>query len=158
MLENRKVTKRVFPELFAADNMRPIGEYTSHLFAMLASLSPRNGQRPVVVVLTPGIYNAAYFEHSYLAQQMGAELVEGEIYLLAAMTVCICAPLRGQHGLMSSIVVTMICFSIPRCLTPIQRWACQALCVLGCVAKLRSPTHRAPAWPTTRRSIPTCRT
>ena len=77
MLENRKVSKRVFPELFAAENMRPIGEYTSHLFAMLASLSPRNGQRPVVVVLTPGIYNSAYFEHSYLAQQMGAELVEG---------------------------------------------------------------------------------
>ena len=77
MLENRKVTKRVFPELFESQNMRPIGEYTSHLFDTLASLSPRPLDYPEVVVLTPGIYNSAYFEHSYLAQQMGAELVEG---------------------------------------------------------------------------------
>ncbi|MEM7541277.1 MAG: circularly permuted type 2 ATP-grasp protein [Pseudomonadota bacterium] len=77
MLENRKVTKRVFPELFESEKMRPIGEYTSALFDTLASLSPRNQDYPEVVVLTPGIYNAAYFEHSYLAQQMGAELVEG---------------------------------------------------------------------------------
>jgi len=77
MLENRKVTKRVFPELFESENMRPIGEYTSHLFDTLASLSPRPLDYPEVVVLTPGIYNSAYFEHSYLAQQMGAELVEG---------------------------------------------------------------------------------
>lgn len=77
MLENRQVTKRVFPELFAAIDMRPIGEYTSHLFATLVSLSPRPHDRPEVVVLTPGIYNSAYFEHSYLAQQMGAQLVEG---------------------------------------------------------------------------------
>ncbi|MGE0483615.1 MAG: circularly permuted type 2 ATP-grasp protein [Gammaproteobacteria bacterium] len=77
MLENRKVTKRVFPELFESENMRPIGEYTSHLFDTLASLSPRRGDYPEVVVLTPGIFNSAYFEHSYLAQQMGAELVEG---------------------------------------------------------------------------------
>ena len=77
MLENRKVTKRVFPELFESENMRPIGEYTSYLFDTLASLSPRSQDYPEVVVLTPGIYNSAYFEHSYLAQQMGAELVEG---------------------------------------------------------------------------------
>lgn len=77
MLENRKVTKRVFPELFETDNIRPIGEYTSYLFDTLASLSPRVMDYPEVVVLTPGIYNSAYFEHSYLAQQMGAELVEG---------------------------------------------------------------------------------
>lgn len=77
MLENRKVTKRVFPELFDSDSMRPIGEYTSYLFDTLASLSPRKLDYPEVVVLTPGIYNSAYFEHSYLAQQMGAELVEG---------------------------------------------------------------------------------
>jgi uncharacterized circularly permuted ATP-grasp superfamily protein len=77
MLENRKVTKRVFPELFESNDIRPIGEYTSHLFDTLASLSPRVLDYPEVVVLTPGIYNSAYFEHSYLAQQMGAELVEG---------------------------------------------------------------------------------
>jgi uncharacterized circularly permuted ATP-grasp superfamily protein len=84
MLENRKVTKRVFPELFAKQNLRPIGEYTSHLFDTLASLSPRPLDYPEVAVLTPGIYNSAYFEHSYLAQQMGAELVEGSDLFVGA--------------------------------------------------------------------------
>lgn len=77
MLENRKVTKRVFPELFENYNIQPITEYTSQLFDMLAAISPRTGDYPEVVVLTPGIYNSAYFEHSFLAQRMGAELVEG---------------------------------------------------------------------------------
>ncbi len=77
MLENRIITKRVFPELFSESNIRSIGDYTSQLFEMLASLSPRSVEKPEVVVLTPGIYNSAYFEHAYLAQRMGAELVEG---------------------------------------------------------------------------------
>jgi len=77
MLENRRVTKRVFPELFEDYDIRPVTEYPQELFDMLASLSPRRQVLPEVVVLTPGIYNSAYFEHSYLAQRMGAELVEG---------------------------------------------------------------------------------
>lgn len=77
MLENRKVTKRVFPELFEDQNILAIGEYTTQLFETLASISPRPMEYPEVVVLTPGIYNSAYFEHTFLAQQMGAELVEG---------------------------------------------------------------------------------
>ena len=77
MLENRQVTKRVFPELFENYSIQPVDEYPSHLFDMLASLSPRPLDYPEVVVLTPGIYNSAYFEHSFLAQRMGAELVEG---------------------------------------------------------------------------------
>jgi len=77
MLENRKVTKRVFPELFEDQDILHIGDYTTQLFDTLASISPRPAEYPVVVVLTPGIYNSAYFEHAYLAQQMGAELVEG---------------------------------------------------------------------------------
>ena len=77
MLENRKVTKRVFPELFHDQDILPMGEYTARLFDTLASISPRARGRPKVVVLTPGIYNSAYFEHAFLAQQMGAELVEG---------------------------------------------------------------------------------
>ncbi|MHB8454144.1 MAG: circularly permuted type 2 ATP-grasp protein [Acidiferrobacterales bacterium] len=77
MLENRLVMKRVFPELFESYNILPVDNYPSHLFDTLASLSPRPHDRPEVVVLTPGIYNSAYFEHAYLAQQMGAELVEG---------------------------------------------------------------------------------
>ncbi|MFN2347970.1 MAG: circularly permuted type 2 ATP-grasp protein [Thioalkalivibrio sp.] len=77
MLENRQVTKRVFPELFENYSIQPVDEYPSQLFDMLASLSPRPLDYPEVVVLTPGIYNSAYFEHSFLAQRMGAELVEG---------------------------------------------------------------------------------
>ena len=77
MLENRKVTKRVFPELFENHRIIPVTDYPNQLFDMLASLSPRKAERPEIVVLTPGIYNSAYFEHSYLAQQMGVELVEG---------------------------------------------------------------------------------
>jgi len=77
MLENRLVMKRVFPELFEDGNIMPVDDYPSHLYDTLASLSPVKTDSPVIVVLTPGIYNSAYFEHSYLAQQMGAELVEG---------------------------------------------------------------------------------
>ncbi|HQU16459.1 MAG: hypothetical protein B7Z66_04995 [Chromatiales bacterium 21-64-14] len=77
MLENRQIMKRVFPELFEHSNILPVDDYPSQLYDCLASLSPRPMERPEVVVLTPGIYNSAYFEHAYLAQQMGAELVEG---------------------------------------------------------------------------------
>jgi uncharacterized circularly permuted ATP-grasp superfamily protein len=77
MLENRQVMKRVFPELFENSGIQPIDEYPSQLFDTLASLSPRPADYPTVVVLTPGMYNSAYFEHAYLAQQMGVELVEG---------------------------------------------------------------------------------
>jgi uncharacterized circularly permuted ATP-grasp superfamily protein len=77
MLENRQVTKRVFAELFENHNILPVTEYPNQLFDTLAAISPRPNDYPEVVVLTPGIYNSAYFEHSYLAQQMGAELVEG---------------------------------------------------------------------------------
>ncbi|MFZ1325153.1 MAG: circularly permuted type 2 ATP-grasp protein [Candidatus Contendobacter sp.] len=77
MLENRVVTKRVFPELFEHQRIQPVDDYPLRLYDLLASLSPRTGDYPNIVVLTPGIYNSAYFEHSYLAQQMGVELVEG---------------------------------------------------------------------------------
>ncbi|NIP17837.1 MAG: circularly permuted type 2 ATP-grasp protein, partial [Xanthomonadales bacterium] len=77
MLENRSVTKRVLPELFDTDKILPVNDYTANLLEALTALSPRDIGRPSVVVLTPGIYNSAYFEHAFLAQQMGAELVEG---------------------------------------------------------------------------------
>ena len=77
MLENRGLMKRLLPELFADQAILPLEDYPSRLYEMLASLCPRDTERPVIVVLTPGVYNSAYFEHSYLAQQMGAYLVEG---------------------------------------------------------------------------------
>ncbi len=78
MLENRHVMKRVFPELFQNQNILPVNDYPSQLLDTLMSLAPEDAARPSVAVLTPGIYNSAYFEHSYLARQMGADLVEGQ--------------------------------------------------------------------------------
>ena len=75
MLENREILKRTFPELFEKLKVRPVNNYTHNLRAMLESLSPSSTAS--IAVLTPGAYNSAYFEHSYLAQQIGAELVEG---------------------------------------------------------------------------------
>jgi uncharacterized circularly permuted ATP-grasp superfamily protein len=77
MLENRQVVKRVFPEVFEAAGILPVDDYPSHLFDLLRALAPAHVDQPEIVVLTPGIYNSAYFEHAYLAQQMGCELVEG---------------------------------------------------------------------------------
>ena len=78
LLENRQVTKRVFADLFRDLDIHPVDAYPSKLYELLASLSPRQGVAPVIVVLTPGIFNSAYFEHAFLAQQMGAQLVEGQ--------------------------------------------------------------------------------
>lgn len=75
MLENREILKRTFPESFEKLDVKPVYNYTHILRDTLESLT--DVEKPTVVVLTPGIFNSAYFEHSYLAQQMGAELVEG---------------------------------------------------------------------------------
>ncbi|GFE70315.1 circularly permuted type 2 ATP-grasp protein [Chroococcus sp. FPU101] len=76
-LENRRVMKSTFPEIFQTMNVKPVDDYPSHLLETLLNLTPPHLSDPTVVVLTPGIYNSAYFEHSFLAQQMGVELVEG---------------------------------------------------------------------------------
>ena len=77
MIENRQVTKRVLPELFENSTILPVDDYPDRLLEMLQSLSPSRHRRKGVVVLTPGIYNAAYFEHAFLARSMGVQLVEG---------------------------------------------------------------------------------
>ncbi|HYE74051.1 MAG TPA: circularly permuted type 2 ATP-grasp protein [Blastocatellia bacterium] len=77
MLENRQAMKRCFPRLFEQYGVRPIDHYPQELLNMLCSVAPRETPDPSVVLLTPGIYNSAYFEHSFLARQMGIEIVEG---------------------------------------------------------------------------------
>jgi uncharacterized circularly permuted ATP-grasp superfamily protein len=77
MLENRAVAKRVFPDLFERQSIRPVDGYTDELKRMLTSLAPDDVREPQLAVLTPGVFNSAYFEHSFLAQRLGAELVEG---------------------------------------------------------------------------------
>ena len=78
MLENRKMMMRLFPELFAQHRVAPVAHYPDLLLETLRSVAPNGVNDPVVVVLTPGMYNSAYFEHAFLAQQMGVELVEGQ--------------------------------------------------------------------------------
>jgi uncharacterized circularly permuted ATP-grasp superfamily protein len=78
MLENRKMMMRLFPELFASHRIAPVAHYPDLLLDTLRSVAPQGVSDPTVVVLTPGMYNSAYFEHAFLAQQMGVELVEGK--------------------------------------------------------------------------------
>ena len=82
MLENRKVMMRLFPELFARHQVAPVQHYPDLLLETLRTLAPMGIDDPTVVVLTPGAYNSAYFEHAFLAQQMGVELVEGRDLLV----------------------------------------------------------------------------
>ncbi|KAK0339074.1 hypothetical protein LTR94_036070, partial [Friedmanniomyces endolithicus] len=82
MLENRETMMAMFPELFTRVRVREVSDYPRRLARSLAACAPpafdaSGGRKPVVAVLTPGIYNSAYFEHAFLADQMGAELVEG---------------------------------------------------------------------------------
>lgn len=83
VLENRRVMKSTFPLVFNTMPVQPVEEYPSQLLETLLNLAPPYLSDPTVVVLTPGIYNSAYFEHSFLAQQMGAQLVEGRDLVVA---------------------------------------------------------------------------
>ncbi|MCA0352522.1 MAG: circularly permuted type 2 ATP-grasp protein [Chloroflexi bacterium] len=77
MLANRLVMKRVFPQLFSSYGVRSIDHYGQALLATLRSLAPQGRSDPTIVLLTPGVFNSAYYEHTFLARQMGVELVEG---------------------------------------------------------------------------------
>src|SRR5207302_1815888 len=78
MLENRKMMMRLFPELFARQAIRPVEHYPDMLLENLRGVAPAGEDQPEVALLTPGAHNSAYFEHAFLAQQMGVELVEGQ--------------------------------------------------------------------------------
>jgi uncharacterized circularly permuted ATP-grasp superfamily protein len=77
MIENREITKRIFPDLIPQNKVRPVTQYPTILYKNLQSISPRQSSSSTIVLLTPGIYNSAYFEHTTLARLMGVELVEG---------------------------------------------------------------------------------
>lgn len=83
VLENRRVMKSTFPQVFEKMSIRPVEEYPGRLLATLVNLVPEHVSDPTVALLSPGIYNSAYFEHSFLAQQMGVELVEGRDLVVA---------------------------------------------------------------------------
>ena len=94
VLENRTLLNRVFPEFFASYPVRPINDYPSLLLDTLLHAAPRASQSPVTVVLSPGIHNSAYFEHSFLAREMGVPLVEGRDLLVEGNRVF----MRRTHG------------------------------------------------------------
>lgn len=96
MLENRSIMKRVLPEFFEQASIAPVGDYPARLFDTLSAISPRKIEHPVIAVLTPGIFNSAYFEHAFLAQQMGAELVEGTDLIVKDDD---CVYMKTIHGL-----------------------------------------------------------
>jgi len=83
VLENRAISKRVFADLFAQQSILPVDGYTDELNRMLSSIAPEGVRDPVIAVLTPGVFNSAYFEHSFLAQRIGAALVEGADLVVA---------------------------------------------------------------------------
>ena len=83
VLQNRQVMKRSFPAAFSDSQVRPVIDYPARLYQTLAAMNPNDTANPTVAVLTPGIYNSAYYEHSFLAQQMGVELVEGQDLVVA---------------------------------------------------------------------------
>jgi uncharacterized circularly permuted ATP-grasp superfamily protein len=87
MLENRKMMMRLVPELFARQSIAPVEHYPDMLLENLRSVAPNGVENPTVVLLTPGQFNSAYFEHAFLAQQMGIELVEGADLLIRDDTV-----------------------------------------------------------------------
>ena len=87
LLENRIAMKRAFPNLFSSVGVRPVDHYTQDLLTILQYIAPPGDKPPVVVLLTPGIYNSAYFEHSFLARQMGIQIVEGQDLVVQDKTV-----------------------------------------------------------------------
>jgi uncharacterized circularly permuted ATP-grasp superfamily protein len=88
VLENRSVMKETFPMVFAGLGIRRVDDYAERLLATLESVAPPHVENPTIVVLTPGVYNSAYFEHSFLARQMGLELVEGRDLAVVDGDVC----------------------------------------------------------------------
>jgi uncharacterized circularly permuted ATP-grasp superfamily protein len=88
MLEDRKMMMRLFPELFSQHRVAPVAHYPDLLLETLRASSPSTTDDPTVVVLTPGMYNSAYFEHAFLAQQMGSNWSRGRTCLCDNFSTC----------------------------------------------------------------------
>ena len=97
LLENRLVSKRAFSDLFAHQSIQPVDDYPDELFSLLASLAPDDISDPTIAVLTPGVYNSAYFEHSFLAHRMGVALVEGRDLFVGPDDQCYMRTIAGPQ-------------------------------------------------------------
>jgi uncharacterized circularly permuted ATP-grasp superfamily protein len=101
VVENREAMKRAFPGLFSQMPVRPVADYTTELLRMLQSIAPRHQRAPVCVLLSPGVYNSAYYEHAFLARDMGIEIVEGQDLIVVDHRVC----MRTTQGLVQVDVI-----------------------------------------------------
>ena len=156
MLTSRQVMKRIFPELFRKCGVRPIDHYSQALLSTLRALAPDGRPDPNIVLLTPGVYNSAYFEHAFLARQMGIELVEGRDLVVHDNIVYMrtTAGLRRVDVIYRRVdddFIDPLAFRVG--FDPGRRRAVQRL---SRRQRRRSPMRWAPAWPTTRRCTPTC--
>ncbi len=125
VLQNRAVMKRNFPQVFATCRVRPVSDYPARLYHMLRSLALDRTAEPTVVVLTPGIYNSAYYEHSFLAHQMGVELVEGRD-LFAKNGFVYMRTVEGPQRIDVITVAWTIRFWIPKSFAKIPYWGSPA--------------------------------
>ncbi len=157
MLENRKMMMRLFPDLFASNRVAPVAHYPDLLLDNLRAVAPKGVTNPTVVVMTPGMYNSAYFEHAFLAQQMGVELVEGHD-LFVEDDVVFMRTTQGPQRV--DVIYRRIDddFLDPLAFRPDSALGTKGLLDAYRRAASRSRTRSAPASPTTSRSIRTCRT
>ncbi len=157
MLENRETMMQLFPELFQNVKVRPVENYPQLLRQSLASVAPPGTQDvPTVAVLTPGIYNSAYFEHAFLADQMGVELVEGSDLRVVDGRVA----MRTTQGYRAIDVLYRRvddAFLDPLTFRPDSTLGVAGIMDVYRAGISRLPMRPEPASPTTRRSIPTCR-
>ena len=154
VLENRAISKRAFPEVFARQRIAPVDSYTEELSKLLVSLAPDEVADPSVVVLTPGIFNSAYFEHSFLAQRMGATLVQGTDLVVADDDRVFMRTIDGLEPV--DVIYRRIddLFLDPETFRPDSTLGVPGLMRAWKSGASPSPTPPAPESPTTRSSTP----
>jgi uncharacterized circularly permuted ATP-grasp superfamily protein len=156
VLENRDLLQRVFPELFAAHAVQPIKQYPSLLRDTLAAAAPRATANPTIVILTPGMFNSAYFEHSFLAREMGVALVEAADLIVQDNHV-FTRTTQGRQRV--DVIYRRVDDDF---LDPLAFRRDSILGVPGLINAYRAgnvaiANAPARAWPTTRRCTPSCR-
>jgi len=155
MIENREITKRIFPDLIPQNKVRPVTQYPNILHKNLVALSPRKISNPTVVLLTPGMYNSAYFEHTTLARLMGVELVEGRDLVVDNHRVF----MKTTNGLQQVDVIYRRVdddYLDPLVSILQANWACQEFCPRIARGTWPSSTPLEMGWPMTRPFMFTC--
>ena len=157
MLACRDAIRRAFPQIFRRYHVRPVEHYGQELLRVLRALSPRQAEDPTIALLTPGVYNSAYYEHAFLAREMGIELVKGDDLLVHRRAVV------HAHGARLAACGRPVpahrrrfhrSASLPPRFPPRGARPLRGLSFRSCRTRQPRP---APGWRTTRRYTPTCR-